>query len=52
MKLHISIGTMVAGYVSVAVAQEGALQFWLVALAPALLIAVAFALLVSDQPRR
>ena len=50
MKTQIAIWSIVAGYVGLAALQDGAIQFWLVALAPAVVLAVAFALIVADGP--
>jgi hypothetical protein len=50
MKMKLAIGSIVAGYLALAALQDGAIQFWLVALAPAVVLGVAFALLVADAP--
>ena len=47
--MKITVASMLAGYVTLAALQEGAIQFWLVALAPLLVLGVGFVLHVADQ---
>lgn len=49
MKTQTAIGAILAGYITVAAAADGPMQFWLVALAPLAVLGVGFALHVLDQ---
>jgi hypothetical protein len=49
MKTQLAIGSIVAGYVTLAALQDGPIQFWLFALAPAVVLGVGFALHLRDQ---
>lgn len=49
MKTQIAIWLIVASYLLAALAQDGPLQCWLVALAPFVVLGVGFALHVGDQ---
>jgi hypothetical protein len=49
MKTQITVASILAAYVTLAALQEGAIQFWLVALAPVLVLGVGFVLHLADQ---
>lgn len=49
MKTQLAIGSIVAGYLALAALQDGPIQFWLVALAPAVVLGVGFALHLRDE---
>jgi hypothetical protein len=48
MKTHIALASVVGGYLALAALQEGPIQFWLVALAPLVVLAVGFVLHLGD----
>lgn len=48
MKTNIALALLIAGYLGFAALEEGPFQFWLVALAPLLLLGVGFVLHVGD----
>jgi hypothetical protein len=49
MKTQTAITSILAAYVALAALQDGPIQFWLVALAPLLVLGVGLALHVADQ---
>src|SRR5690349_19429012 len=48
MKTNLAVALLIGGYLAFAALEEGPIQFWLVALAPLLLLGVGFVLHVGD----